>query len=326
MKRIIISILFLAFLSIFTHYQITYAADTFEVSADNSMAKIIEDDRYLIPVNLYNNSGIMGFRVTLAYDSQKVRIISISRGLITSEGNFVTNISDLDGTADIIWNHTADVKRGSGSLFLITAEKLSDDLTIDVSFSQPDTFNEKYKDVCLKCKTIDIKKEVQTKLETEKLAGLEESAESQDADISSEKEAEQNALNDYVKHKNEWINNIPESEDKFKERVISQLKKKGYKTIQDIPNDKKGEFIKDVKDHLRNTGYTIKDISDETIKNAIDNLVITDEEYDMYDEKDASVFQYCTAIISTIIILITVYVCHKKYVTKKMEGKNEERN
>ena len=302
LKRILIYILVLTLFSTFTHCKTTYAADAFKVSADNSKVKLIDDGKYLIPVNLYDNSGIMGFRVMLTYDSKRIRIISISKGFITADGNFAADISDVDGTANIIWNHTADVKIAKGSLFFIAAEKLSDDIEIDMSFSQPDTFNEKYKDVCLKCNNIVIKSDVQTKNGDVKSAELTDAVNRQDtnkssdsnagdgnnnsetdygsrSNISSEVEAEKNAINDYVANKQENADNISKSYDK-----------------------------------LKNDGYVTE------------SSVIEDKENDMHRDKDLYIIGKLTTVILIIIILFVVCICYKKYDAKNMEGNDEEKN
>ena len=110
----------------------------------------------LIPVNIKDNNGIMGFKISVEYPSDIIEIISVSRGSITSNGNFNTNLGAIDGVLDVLWNNVEDVT-DDGTLFVIAAtakKQIKDETVIRISFSQPDTFNESWEDVQLKCENI----------------------------------------------------------------------------------------------------------------------------------------------------------------------------
>ena len=114
------------------------------------------DETVLIPVNIKDNSGIMGFKITVEYPSDIIEIISVSRGSITSSGNFNTNLGTTSGTLDVLWNNVEDIT-GNGTLFVVAAtakKQIKDETVIKISFSQPDTFNEMWEDVQLKCENI----------------------------------------------------------------------------------------------------------------------------------------------------------------------------
>lgn len=114
------------------------------------------DETVLIPVNIKDNNGIMGFKINVEYPSDIIEIISVSRGSITSNGNFNTNLGVIDGVFDVLWNNVEDVT-GDGTLFVIAAtskKQVEDETVIRVSFSQPDTFNESWEDVQLRCENI----------------------------------------------------------------------------------------------------------------------------------------------------------------------------
>lgn len=130
-----------------------YAAGV-SVTADSVNLSTAEST--MIPVKTKGNSGLMGFKITVEYPVDKVEVKAVSRGELTSKGNFNTNFGINDGKFDVLWNNTENVD-GDGTLFVITAMAKSDikkDTEIKVSFSQPDTFNESYKDVKLNCHNI----------------------------------------------------------------------------------------------------------------------------------------------------------------------------
>ncbi len=133
---------------------IAFAADTVTVSADT--ISLSQDEPTLIPIKIENNSGIMGFKMTVEYPVDKLDIKSVSRGEITVKGNFNTNLGINDGKFDVLWNNVEEIKT-DGTLFLISAQaktEIKKDTEIKLSFSKPDTFNEKYEDVVFDCKDI----------------------------------------------------------------------------------------------------------------------------------------------------------------------------
>lgn len=89
----------------------------------------------------------------------KIFISSVTRGDVTKKGNFNTNFGINDGKFDVLWNNTEDVN-SNGSLFVLNLKaktKFMGSAAIKITFSQPDTFNEEYKDVKLSCENITVK-------------------------------------------------------------------------------------------------------------------------------------------------------------------------
>lgn len=154
MKKIITIILSLLLL---LQCNITaFASNKAIVSADK--VSLSQNEPILIPIKIENNSGIMGFKMTIEYPVDKLDIKSVSRGEITAKGNFNTNFGINDGRFDVLWNNVEEIKN-DGTLFLISAQakaEIKKDTEIKLSFSQPDTFNEKYEDVAFDCKNIAI--------------------------------------------------------------------------------------------------------------------------------------------------------------------------
>lgn len=135
-------------------YMICLASNSPIIYADEVSLKVNEIQ--LLPVNIKNNSGIMGFKITVEYPSEYINIKSITKGSVTSGGNFNHNLGLKENKVDIIWNSIEDVKK-DGSLFVLGVEllkELTDDIIIKLSFSQEDTFNEAWEDVVFDCKDI----------------------------------------------------------------------------------------------------------------------------------------------------------------------------
>ncbi len=128
-------------------------------SADNSSlvyvdkVTLVSGEPILIPVKIQNNGGIMGFKITVEYNSAELELLSVTKGEITTAGNFSTNLGKKDSAVDIVWNNTSEIK-GDGTLFIISAKTKQENLAfteLNFSYSQPDTFNEAYEDVVLDC-------------------------------------------------------------------------------------------------------------------------------------------------------------------------------
>lgn len=153
MKKLISIVI--AILLVFQVNIIAFAAETPTVSAEKVT---LTENEALIPVEIKNNTGLMGYKITVKYDTTKVDICSIIKGDICAKGNFVTNFGTVEGAFDVLWNNTENVSK-DGSLFVLSAkakEKATGSSSIDISYSQPDTFDVSYKDVVLDCKSIDI--------------------------------------------------------------------------------------------------------------------------------------------------------------------------
>ena len=210
-----------------------FAADA-SVTADKVSLSTTEST--LIPVKVMGNSGLMGFKITVEYPVDKVEIDAVSRGELTSKGNFNTNLGINDGIFDVLWNNTENVD-GDGALFVISAKAKSEitkDTEIKISFSQPDTFNESYKDVKFNCKNIVISaKKIETTVPT-----------TEKADDGSTTKAP-----------------TPIDSSQVTDAVNAALEKFGYNKLSDVQDEKK--FIAEVNKNLETiTGFKDHDVSD----------------------------------------------------------------
>lgn len=114
----------------------------------------------LVPVNISNNPGIMGFKVTASYPSELLEITSVAAGRVTTKGSFIHNAGKASGQVDVIWYATEQTVE-NGGLFILTVKPTEkfiegESIQITLSFSQSDTFNERYEDVEFDCKPINV--------------------------------------------------------------------------------------------------------------------------------------------------------------------------
>ncbi len=104
-----------------------------------------------IPVYITNNEGIMGFRITVDYPAELLCEPKIRAGSLTESGLLDSNTSQ-EGRIEVLWCASADA-RGEGSLFVLEftvrdgMQGVSGELLF--SYTQEDTFNEKWEDVPL---------------------------------------------------------------------------------------------------------------------------------------------------------------------------------
>lgn len=136
------------------------------VGGSQSGSVIFADDFYAlpgetveIPVYISNNTGIMGFKLNFTYNKDLLTPVSVTKGDVTSTGTLNDSIGTTEqNTFSTLWNNTTEVGE-NGELFVLTF-KVNDNASygtadIDISFSQADTFNEKYDDVKLICRDIE---------------------------------------------------------------------------------------------------------------------------------------------------------------------------
>ena len=203
-----------------------FAAESFSIGAD--AAKLIKDDIVLIPVEIKDNKGIMGFRITVEYPTDKLNVMSVSKGSIVKNGNFNTSYSSsTSGSFDVLWNNTEDIS-DNGTLFIIGVKALKyfDKASIILKYSQEDTFNEKWEDVIFNCSEINV-----SCLKNEQ-AFTEKTTESALKEISS-------------------ANDVQISEEQFFDAVRLTLKQLKYDSISEIKEKDSEKFVSTFNSNLK---------------------------------------------------------------------------
>ncbi len=112
-----------------------------------------------LPVYINNNSGFMGFRINIGYDSEVLTPVSVEYGDVFSSG-LQDNI-DSDAFADsfkVYWSGTEN-NTENGILFYVNFNvdsTASVNTTVKLSYSQEDTFDEDYEDILFDCQDVDL--------------------------------------------------------------------------------------------------------------------------------------------------------------------------
>lgn len=300
---VILTILFLFLLQ-----SVAFAANTAEVFADEITAE--KGKAFLIPVKITNNTGIMGFKITVTYDKSVFTSPTVSSGSITKAGMLNNSIGvSADGTFDVVWSGTENAV-GDGTLMILgfkAADTADKETKIGLSFSQPDTFNEAWEDVDLKCSEItvnivsektkaetseasqvetaqnpgseDIKNAVEIVLDETEKGGIKDVGESEQQDFVgrvneilgqlsgnggyfNDMEDVENAYSDAVE--DEFVEKTLEAtdSDKIDLAIDEALSSAGVEKLEDLPEEKKAEFVQSVEKKLSEYAPDIETVSD----------------------------------------------------------------
>ena len=376
---VILTILFLFLLQ-----SVAFAANTAEVFADEITAE--KGKAFLIPVKITNNTGIMGFKITVTYDKSVFTSPTVSSGSITKAGMLNNSIGvSADGTFDVVWSGTENAV-GDGTLMILgfkAADTAYKETKIGLSFSQPDTFNEAWEDVELKCSEItvnivsektkaetseasqaetaqnpgseDIKNAVEIVLDETEKGGIKDVGESEQQDFVgrvneilgqlsgnggyfNDMEDVENAYSDAVA--DEFVEKTLEAtdSDKIDLAIDEALSSVGVKKLEDVPEEKKSEFVQSVESNLSEYApdfETVSDkLTDEKAFEAIKQLRDKNESAATQGKKvpapqaknkTVTVIAVAAAAAATVITAIAViYIKHKQKneEAKKYEDKN----
>jgi len=214
-------------------------ASTAKVSANEVTAG---EKSLLVPINISSSAKLMGFKVSLSFDSQQVKVKGVSRGSVTSKGTFNTNFGVLEGKFDVIWNNTSQVD-ANGTLFVLTLDtsKTTKDCEIKITFSQPDTFDETYKDVVLECEPIKIVTDAEPTQHETTTEKAEETTEEETIIIDG----------NVVVIENQAPTTEPNYDNsQMADSVNNALDNIGADTIYDVPAEKKEDFINSVNNNI----------------------------------------------------------------------------
>ncbi|MBR6785990.1 MAG: leucine-rich repeat protein, partial [Clostridia bacterium] len=141
-------------------YQITVNAKSVQpdavVTVDSASATAGEI--ISVPFRIENNASFMGFAITVDYDAEAFTPVSVNAGELLSEGILENSIGSAYEYLKVVFVATDNVK-ADGELFTVdfmVNENASGDYSFEVSYLQPDTFNEDFDNVVFKCNNFDI--------------------------------------------------------------------------------------------------------------------------------------------------------------------------
>lgn len=111
-----------------------------------------------IPVYISNNHGVMGMNIRFRFDPDILRPINVTKGNALTSGTFDSGILTDENMIVISWFDSSDFN-GNGEIAILEFEVLAEGVLgsfIEVTYSQDDTFNEKWEDVILDCSNINV--------------------------------------------------------------------------------------------------------------------------------------------------------------------------
>lgn len=289
-----------------------YAVDTYHVSTAASAIQMVEKNQYIVPIYIRNNQGIMGFRIDLNYDTQNVKIQSVTKGLVTAKGNFSSNVAleQNNEVVSVLWNTTQNATV-NGSIMYLGVKVLKPEVetvNIEVNYSQPDTFNEQWKDVVLQCDSISFKpQQIVDGSNESKDDDMKELIQSNE-EMQYQSQAEQSIS---MSQKNSVI-----SEDQIKGALVRTLKKYKAASISNIPEKEEKKFWSDVEDDLQKNEHVRKSqLKKVDLPRIADMITITNEDFENYSlEEDAEVKvnKGIFVAVGITVLLVVVVLCGKR--------------
>lgn len=216
----------IAILCLICMFSISISCFAYDVTTVGPEKYTYSNNIVTVPISIKDNSGIMGFKISLDYNPNEIEILNIQKGQITQKGSFSHNLGVKAKGVDILWNNVEENQQ-NGTLFTLKLKCLTNEpISISITYSQEDTFNEKMDDVVLECLPISLN-------ENETTNGTATENKSDETITSA---VEENTNSD---------NLMSEFSEKDIEDVITEtLYELHYKSITDVPKDRQ-TFILD---------------------------------------------------------------------------------
>lgn len=265
-----------------------------------------------VPVNIKNNPGIMGFKISVEFPINILSLESVNQGTVTNKGNFSTK-NDAENKTIILWNNTSEAL-DNGSIFILNFS-VKDNLKdgkISFSYSEEDTFNENYENVPLffeNIKLISVNGPVagNDNSKTNMATGSIDAETEQKPEYGSKID---NAVN--IIEKNFSKSEIPTI-------VENALKDVDASSVADVSPDKKETFVKDIREQLDINGTEeLNKLNDDELISVIEK-VLDDTEQQTKNTSGEKLPVVIIVISVILLVLLTVFVC---FVIKK-ENKDE---
>lgn len=110
-----------------------------------------------VPITIADNPGIMGLAIELQYDKSILQPVTVKAGEVFSTGTVYDNIGTetTEGVLKVMWSSIENVTM-DGELVVITFQSLAGEEAVtdlNLSYSQPDTFNATWEDVSMETKS-----------------------------------------------------------------------------------------------------------------------------------------------------------------------------
>ena len=245
-----------------------------------------------VPVNIKNNPGIMGFKISVEFSDSVLALDSIDQGTVTQAGRFSTK-KDSEHKTTVLWNNTSQISN-DGSLFILNFVVLdnSKNGTISFSYSEEDTFNEDYKNVPIIFEEINLiaptgDEPSETKPTTDAPSNTDKTGQDAEANTPTDSIAEpttQKTEQDII-----IDSAVEEIKKNFSDNEISSIVEDALKnvdspSISEIPEDKKEAFAEDVREQLAINGVEkLNELNDEELISALEKVIDNDSKEKLID-------------------------------------------
>ena len=357
-----------------------FAADTAVVYGETVNTQ--PNSIFFVPVYIKNNTGLMGFKITVKYDPAILTLPAVSRGTVTDKGmlNDSVGVSE-DGTIEIVWTNDTAVSK-DGTLFVISFnvdEVEAESTAISLSFSQQDTFNEEYGDVVFDCKEISVlfggeeatntyQGEIKEPDYKDVIIAVDSAI--KDMPFDSIKDIDRDFDEEILENTNETIGIMTGTTDYFKsvdeiigaykaasatdfvntscdavdpgviEDIINNaVQSVGAATVDEIPSEKKAEFVAAVEKGLQEQAPDINTVSDALTEDeaieAIKSLKSTNESNQNIGKKVVTAAKqidnlFLKIIIAAVAAIVVIFAVLALIIRKKQkkyeEAKTNEKN
>ncbi len=117
-----------------------------------------KNETFEIPVKIDNNTGIMGFGIDVTYDSNVINPVSVE-GSELLNGMLNDSIETSEAGSFRVLYTGSENFCSDGTIFTLTfnaSEDATGNVSVTLSYTTDDTFNESFSEVVLNCETISI--------------------------------------------------------------------------------------------------------------------------------------------------------------------------
>lgn len=224
-----------------------------------------KDDTFSIPVTLENAKSLMGFKLTFTPSGDEVEVVDVKSGELTQNGLFNHNADINDGTFDVVWTGTESIG-DDGIICYLQAECVEDfdSFNFEISYSQPDTFDENFDDIELICKAIELK-------------GVVSSQATEVTNIDTDNTSISELVEVIVK------NNDSEN---IVNKIDAVLEKYNYDLLDDVDDEHIKEFVEDFCDISEEFDLATKELDDNEKLEVLKEIYKTVDDIDKVNNDD----------------------------------------
>lgn len=318
----VLSIVITFFMITLTSLNAFAASSGAVVSGEN--VKIGSEKTISVPVNIKNNPGIMGFKISVEFSDSVLALDSIDQGTVTQTGRFSTK-KDSEHKTTVLWNNTSQISN-DGSLFILNFVVLdnSKNGTISFSYSEEDTFNEEYKNVPIIFEEINLiaptgDEPSETKPATDAPSNTDKTGQGAEANTPTDSIAEPTTQKTEQDIKIDSA--VEEIKKNFSDNEISSIVEDALKnvdspSITEIPEDKKEAFAEDVREQLVINGVEkLNELNDEELISALEKVIDNDSKEKLIDtdsNKNMIIIISAVSVGILIVASLSVIAINKK--------------